>query len=284
VAEPGSGRRRSNKPRAASASGRSVEIAVARALAELDYAPGELTEDLYEVTVLTHPEEGFLGVGGEDALVEVRLLFDGASDVGGGGRVEDDLDGHDEDDLEDDLDEGPQGNVWGPGEAEDDDEGLEDEDYAEAEPPAAGSARLREFLGVVLGALGVEGTIRIVEEIDVLKAEISGDDLGVFIGRRGQTIDSVEYLASLVLYPRPESRKRVELDAAGYKERRRQNIERVALRKAQEAARRGRSVELEPMTAAERKIVHLVLKERRDVTTESRGREPNRAVVILPVR
>ena len=76
----------------------------------------------------------------------------------------------------------------------------------------------------------------------------------------------------------------MEIDAAGYKERRRQNIERIALRKAQEATKRGRPVELEAMTAAERKIVHLVLKERRDVTTESRGREPNRAVVILPSR
>jgi spoIIIJ-associated protein len=274
VAEPGSARNRSNRARKASASGRTIEIAVARALAELDYAPGELTEDLYSVIVLTQPEEGFLGVGGSEAIVEVRLLFD--EDTAGSERdlVEDDDEG-DED--------GPHGNVWAPGETEDD-EDFDEDDYEEAEPPAAGSPRLREFLNVILRALDVEGTVRIVEEVDVLKADVSGDDLGVFIGRRGQTIDSVEYLASLVLYPRPESRKRVEIDAAGYKERRRQNIERVALRKAQEAARRGRAVELEPMTAAERKIVHLALKERRDVTTESRGREPNRAVVILPTR
>ena len=274
MAEPGSARNRSNRARKASASGRTIEIAVARALAELDYAPGELTEDLYSVIVLTQPEEGFLGVGGSEAFVEVRLLFD--EDAAGSER---DLVG-DDDEGDDD---GPHGNVWAPGETEDDEE-FDEEDYEEAEPPAAGSPRLREFLNVILRALDVEGTVRIVEEVDVLKADVSGDDLGVFIGRRGQTIDSVEYLASLVLYPRPESRKRVEIDAAGYKERRRQNIERVALRKAQEAARRGRAVELEPMTAAERKIVHLTLKERRDVTTESRGREPNRAVVILPTR
>jgi len=275
VAQPGNGRDPSSRIRTASASGRSVEIAVARALAELDYAPGELPEDQYSVTVIGEPDEGFLGVGGSDAVVEVRLLFDDRRSGEGADTVPDD---------EDDLD-GPTGNVRPPDEEFDDDfeEGdAYDADNADAETPAAGSARLREFLGVVLQALGVEARVRIVEEVDVLKAEVVAEDLGVFIGRRGQTIDAIEYLASLTLYPRPESRKRVEIDAAGYKERRRQGIERVALHKAQEAVRRGRPVELEAMTAAERKIVHVTLKDRRDVTTESRGREPNRAVVILP--
>jgi spoIIIJ-associated protein len=79
-------------------------------------------------------------------------------------------------------------------------------------------------------------------------------------------------------------RKHVELDAEGYKERRRRQIERTALRKADEAAKRGRPVQLTPMTPAERKIVHLALRGRRDVVTASQGREPNRAVVISPVR
>lgn len=274
MAEPGNGRKRSSRARAASASGRAIEIAVARALAELDYAPGELSEDQYTVTILRHPEEGFLGVGGSDALVEVRLLLDKGESASEAGF-----------DDEDELD-GPTGNVRSPEDDLEDDFDELDTDEADTDAiiPAAGSSRLREFLQVVLKAMGVEGKVRIVEEVDVLKAEIVGEELGVFIGRRGQTIDAVEYLASLTLYPRPESRKRVEIDAAGYKDRRRQNIERVAIHKAQEAVRRGRSVELEPMTSAERKIVHLTLKERRDVTTESRGREPNRAVVILPTR
>ena len=76
----------------------------------------------------------------------------------------------------------------------------------------------------------------------------------------------------------------MELDAEGYKERRRRQIERVAVRQADEAAKRGRAVQLNPMTAAERKIVHVVLRDRADVTTISEGREPNRAVVISPVR
>ena len=76
----------------------------------------------------------------------------------------------------------------------------------------------------------------------------------------------------------------MEIDAEGYKERRRRQIERVALRKADEAAKRGRPVQLTPMTPAERKIVHLALRDRADVVTASQGREPNRLVVISPVR
>lgn len=252
---------RNRRRKAASASGRTIEIAVNRALAELDFAPGELSEDQFQVTVVRPPEEGFLGVGGSDAVVEVRLLFDG--EVCGEHSPE----SSDQAELEDEEE-----SLSGyPG---DDDDAL----------PAAGSARLREFLGVILRALGVDAKIRIVEQVDSITAEVSGEDLGVFIGRRGQTIDAIEYLASVVLYPRPESRKRVEIDAEGYKQRRKVNIERVALRKAQEAVRRRRPVHLEPMTSAERKIVHMALKDRRDVVTESQGREPNRAVVITPVR
>ena len=108
--------------------------------------------------------------------------------------------------------------------------------------------------------------------------------MGIFIGRRGQTIDAVEYLASIAVFSGAHPRRRVELDAEGYKDRRRRQIERVALRKAEEAAKRGRPVQLTPMTPAERKIVHLTLRGRTDVATASQGREPNRSVVISPLR
>jgi spoIIIJ-associated protein len=254
---------RTSRRRVARASGRTVEIALSRALAELDFAPGEISDDQYRVTILTPPEDGFLGVGGIDAVLEVELLPDDGS----------------EDDAIDDFELGPlREDVR--------EESLEEDDYDEDEDlqPDAGSAKLREFLTVVLGALHVDAKIRIVEQIDSVSAEVTGEDLGVFIGKRGQTIDAIEYLASIVLYPRPERRKRVEIDAEGYKERRRITIERVAMGKAQEAARRGKPVELEPMTAAERKIVHIALRDRRDVITESKGREPNRSVVITPTR
>lgn len=236
--------------------------AVQRALAELDIAPGELSEDQYSVTVLVQPERGFLGVDSTDALVEVRLL-DGPASGGRGGSAGEGS--HSGNRLEDEA---------------------EEEDYEEPEPeqPEAGSTRLREFLTTVMHHLGVTGTIRIVERADVISADVSGDDLGVLIGKRGQTIDALEFLANVILYPDPQARKAVRLDAEGYKQRRQAGIERLALRKAEEAVRRRRPVQLEPMTAAERKIVHLALKDWDEVVTESRGREPERAVVITPVR
>ena len=258
---------RTSKRRVARASGLTVEIALSRALAELDFAPGELSDDQYRVTILTPPEDGFLGVGGIDAVLEVELLPDDGS----------------EDEAIDDFELGPLREEPLEEDDYDEDDG-DDEDGDEDLQPEAGSAKLREFLTVVLGALNIDARIRIVEQIDSVSAEVTGEDLGVFIGKRGQTIDAIEYLASIALYPRPERRKRVEIDAEGYKERRRITIERVAMGKAQEATRRGTPVELEPMTAAERKIVHVALRDRRDVITESKGREPNRSVVITPTR
>lgn len=230
-------------------------MAVQRALAELDIAPGELREDQYAVEVLVQPEEGFMGVEGTDALVEVRLTLDDSELPAFLAN-------------DDDLEDGP------------DDEEL-DEVYMQ---PEAGSTRLRELLSIVLTHLGIDGKIRIVERADAISADISGEDLGILIGKRGQTIDALEYLANVALYPNPAARKQVRIDAEGYKKRRQAGIERIALKRAEEAVRRGRSVQLEPMTAAERKIVHLALKDWQDVVTESRGREPSRAVVISPVR
>ena len=245
----------------AQASGRTVELAVQRALAELDFAPGELAEDQYEVTIIIPPEEGFMGVGAVDAVVEVAL-------------------------TEEALD------FFGPPDDSQPEELLlsEDEDYEEdyASPPGLTekdeAGRLRAFLERVLREFGLDAQIRITESPEELHAEITGEDLGILIGRRGQTIDAVEYLASIAVFPGLHSRKHVELDAEGYKERRQRQIERVAIRKAQEAVKRGRPVQLAPMTPAERKIVHLTLKGRDDVETASQGREPNRSVVITPLR
>jgi spoIIIJ-associated protein len=250
----------------AKASGRTVELAVQRALAELDFAPGELTEDQYEVTIVIPPEEGFMGVGAVDAVVEVAL-------------VGDDLDFYGPEDaamppelLRDDYEEADEDDGYGVG----DDADIDGSDGPEA-------ARLRAFLSRVLRDLGLAVRIKITDSPEQLHAEITGEDLGIFIGRRGQTIDAVEYLASIAVFPGPHSRRRVELDAEGYKERRRRQIERVAVKKAQEVGRRNKPVQLTPMTPAERKIVHLTLRDREDVTTASHGREPNRAVVITPV-
>jgi spoIIIJ-associated protein len=272
------GKRRQNQGnrQVARANGRTVELAVQRALAELDFAPGELAEDQYEVTIIIPPEEGFMGVGAVDAVVEVALVGEDLDflgpedDVMPAELLRDDTDEEypDDEDLDEEYDRPSPG-------------GWNERADGDASPEAS---RLRAFLSRILDELGLSGEIRITEEEDELHAEISGEDMGILIGRRGQTIDAIEYLASIAVFSGAHPRRRVDLDAEGYKDRRRRQIERVALRKADEVAKRGRPAQLTPMTPAERKIVHLALRGRTDVATASQGREPNRAVVISPLR
>ena len=261
----------------AQASGRTVELAVQRALAELDFAPGELAEDQYEVIIVIPPEEGFMGVGAVDAVVEVALVgeefdfYGPEADTQPEELLDDGYEDADDYDRDDDFCESGSG--------------AEEDDYAdEQESDGPEAARLRSFLQRILRDMGLVGRVRVTETAEELRAEITGEELGILIGRRGQTIDAVEYLAGIAVFPGIHPRKHVELDAEGYKDRRRRQIEGVALRKADEAAKRGRAVQLTPMTPAERKIVHLALRGRSDVVTASQGREPNRSVVISPTR
>ncbi len=269
------GKDRRGKQQVARASGRTIELATQRALAELDFAPGELADDQYEVTIVIPPEEGFMGVGAVDAVVEVALVGEDFDFYGpeNDSQPEGLLDEEDADESyeedESELEVGVDGGrSWS------------EEDLSADNPP---TVRLRSFVEKVLWEMGLSAKVRITEGPEELTAEITGEDLGILIGRRGQTLDALEYLAGIAVFPGGYSRKHVEIDAEGYKERRRKQIERVAVRKADEAAKRGRAVQLAPMTPAERKIVHLALRERNDVTTASEGREPNRAVVISPV-
>ena len=106
--------------------------------------------------------------------------------------------------------------------------------------------------------------------------------MALLIGKRGQTIDAIQHLANALLRSADAEQKAVVVDAAGYRARRRQTLERAAEQAAREALADGRPVPLEPMSAAERKLVHLYLQERGGVTTESEGAEPNRRIVVAP--
>ena len=109
----------------------------------------------------------------------------------------------------------------------------------------------------------------------------SGEDLGLFIGKHGQTIDAIQYLANAVVRAEGEEHA-VVVDAAGYRARRAASLEAVANRSARQASATGSAVELDPMTPVERKIVHEALKDDPEVETQSEGSEPNRYVVVLP--
>jgi spoIIIJ-associated protein len=145
------------------------------------------------------------------------------------------------------------------------------------------AGRVREILERITDGLGLRCRIQLVEDDESVTASLSGSNLGLLIGKHGQTIDAIQYLVNAIVWRAwPEDRKEVVVDAAGYRERRRSALEALALRSAEEAVASHSPVALEPMTAVERKIVHLRLKEFDGVETSSDGTEPNRAVVITP--
>ena len=114
-------------------------------------------------------------------------------------------------------------------------------------------------------------------------AEYTGDDLGLLIGHHGQAIDAIQHLAYRIAFHGTEDRKRVIVDAAGYRERRAVTLRASADQAADAALRNGRPVTLDPMSALERKVVHEHLKSRYDIETYSEGQEPSRRLVVAPV-
>ena len=151
---------------------------------------------------------------------------------------------------------------------------------SEAGEAAAG---LRRLVAQIAYVLGVDCRVDVHEDDDAITITCSGADVGLLIGRHGQTIDAVQYLLNAASHrTHGDERKEVVVDAAGYRERRRATLETMAVRIAQQVQTTGERVELEPMTAVERKVVHLRLKELAGVQTTSEGTEPNRYVVVLP--
>jgi spoIIIJ-associated protein len=142
---------------------------------------------------------------------------------------------------------------------------------------------LEELLEEVTAGLGLDAQIEVEQSEGVLRGRLIGDDVGLFIGRRGQTIDAVQHLAQRIVFPEGPSQTRVEIDADGYRERRAELLRSDADEAAEEALRDGSPVELEPMPPAERRIVHEYLRERGGVETHSEGEEPNRFLVVSPV-
>ena len=147
------------------------------------------------------------------------------------------------------------------------------------------AAEARSLVSRVTNALGVDGRVDVVEDDSTVVVTCSGADVALLIGRHGQTIDAVQYLLNAISNRAyGDDRKEVVVDAAGYRERRRTTLEALAERTAEQVRSSGAPVELEPMTAVERKVVHLKLKELAGVETASEGTEPNRYVVVLPAR
>ena len=157
----------------------------------------------------------------------------------------------------------------------------------ESAPPPEDESQIahevREVVERMLDAISVRGRVEIREDEESLQATVVGRELGLVIGKHGQTIDAIQYLVNAIVWRgHGDDRKPVVVDAAGYRARRDATLEGLAVRNAERAISSGQAVELDPMTAVERKTVHLRLKEFPGVTTRSEGTEPNRFVVIDP--
>jgi spoIIIJ-associated protein len=145
----------------------------------------------------------------------------------------------------------------------------------------AGEAR--SLVAQIVGAIGVDADVVARDEPEAIVVTCSGPDVGLLIGRHGQTIDAVQYLLNVIAYRAyGDGKKDVVVDAAGYRARRQATLELLADRVAERVLESGEPEELEPMTAVERKVVHLRLKDVAGLGTTSEGTEPNRYVVVVP--
>ncbi|MBI5287479.1 MAG: protein jag [Chloroflexi bacterium] len=243
---------------AVEANGKTVEEAIESALEELGAERGQV-----EVEVLEEPKGGILGVGGHQARVRVWLIGD--EDV-------------DEDDDEDAEDEDAQPRA---DDDEDDEEPVEDE----AEFAA-------QMLDQLLVHMGIEADVSIRDAetpgdgLGMAKAvlEVEGDDLGVLIGRRGETLGALQYLLNLMVSRQAGEGNYFTVDIEGYRRRRERQLRTLAQRTAEQVKRTKRPVTLEPMPPNERRIIHLTLSEDRYVSTDSVGEGEDRKVSISPKR
>ena len=148
----------------------------------------------------------------------------------------------------------------------------------ELEPAEA----LEDFLETIVEGLGLQVQVEVEEQEGLLSGRVVGEDVGLFIGRHGQTIDAVQHLAQRIVFPGGPSPVRVVIDAGGYRERREEALRAQADDAAQEALQADRPVELDPMPPWERRVVHEYLRERGGVETHSEGDEPERYLVVSP--
>lgn len=250
-------------------SGKTVDLAVEKALEELNVSRKEV-----EIEVLDEGEiGGLLGFGRRPAQVRVSLKFDPASsDVDELDEI-DELDEMDETDDESDQDEVLE---------YDETEREEGEDTSERGFAAAENAVLDYFQDVLSG-IGIHGRIdSYVDEEGSLHIDVSGSDSGAAIGRHGETLEALQYLANVVANRYVEDYLRVVVDVAGYRKRSEERIRDLANRTADKVMATGREMKLKPMNPAERRLVHMCLREYPGIVTYSEGRDPRRHIVVAP--
>jgi len=227
-------------------SARTVEEAIQQALSKLGKSRDEV-----EITVLSEGHKGLLGfVRGESARVRVTVLQEPATSV-----------------TRASAPEAPAGKMV-------------------AAKPGVAMAVAEEMLAQLLDHMGINAEVDCRggtgDEESPILLEVTGDDLGILIGRRGETLSSLQFLLNLMVGKQLNSWVRIVVDVEGYRARREESLRNLAARVADRARRSGQAIALEPMPANERRIVHLALQGNPYVTTESSGYGEERRVNIIP--
>ena len=159
-----------------------------------------------------------------------------------------------------------------------------DNDSTEESTASVPAADPKEFLDKVFAAMNMEVSVNVETKDNEMNINLSGNDMGVLIGKRGQTLDSLQYLTSIVVNKGKKEYIRVKVDTENYRSRRKETLENLAKNLAYKAKRTKNPVSLEPMNPYERRIIHSALQNDKYVTTHSEGEEPYRKVIITPVK
>lgn len=242
-----------------------VEEAVRKAVSELGVSSEEL-----EYEIVDTGSSGFMGIGGRDARISVRVV-----DVSNGSQTPP----SDSEDLDNPVEEKE---VLEPQRIRE----YEESSTPSAEPQEDVSQELlddaREYMDRIVEMMGLEARVDVYDAGEFIAVDVSTEQAGLFIGQKGETIDAVQHLLSLAVYKDRKFGKRLVLDSEGYRQRRVEAIQGMAHRMARRAVRERREVELPPMNASERRVVHVYLQENEKVFTKSEGNDENRRVKVFP--
>jgi len=244
-----------------------VDEAVQKASASLGISAEDLSYD-----VVDSGSDGFLGIGARDARIVVELQE---------GPI-----------VPPEPGEAPEPEPSEPAEPADTEApahldlseilGDSSAEAEEAPVPEELLAEIENLVSTVVDAMGFESRVDVYDANGFIAVDVASDNTALFIGQKGETIDALQYLVNAAIYRKHPFAKRIVLDAEGYRQRRVEAIQGIAHRSARRAIRERRTVELPPMSPAERRVVHIYLKDNPQVTTASEGTGDNRRVRISP--
>ena len=234
--------------------------------------------DRLDFEVLDQGSTGFLSIGARDARILVEYP-ESQTDLPGGEEEDHPLEYADERGVESPVADEPQEATQAPAA-----QIVEEDDIVAEEAPEDLILAVDEFATALIDAMGLDATIDAHDAGDAIAVDVATKETGLFIGQKGETIDAIQYLLNVAVYKNRPLAKRIVVDSEGYRQRRIEAIQGMAHRTARRAVRERRPLSLPPMPAAERRVVHLFLKENPKVTTSSEGKEDGRKVVVSPIQ